>query len=247
MSFSKQVIDDGKVADSLIEAARTSAVEIATRRHAQFIALGMKGAPSAASIEALILTDAAVLEARRTELADADAALEKELGDDAEVLTRRELHAEEVRSALVEFRDVVQTACGASVVRSLGFVGETPREPVALETLGTAVAKEVAANPPRSSKRGVKLDAKALLEGFAEKVSALRQANADLRREKREEHLARARRDEAWSAFERDLATTASILDGQLRAVGLAHVADRLIPSAPRATPADPPAPPTPA
>lgn len=65
---SKQVLDDGKIAAGLIEAAYTHAPEIAKRRAAQYAALKVKGAPTANAIESQIHCDAAVLNHRLTEL-----------------------------------------------------------------------------------------------------------------------------------------------------------------------------------
>lgn len=250
MTLSKQVQDDVKVADAVIEAGRSYASEIAKRRHAQFIALAVGESPSIEAIAKHVKADASALEARRESLYKSDRELTEELGDDAEVFSRRDESARAVREILVEFRDVVQTACGSDVVRGLGFVGETPHDPVALETLGDGVYKKVEKEPPRSAKRGVKLDAKALVEGLPEAVAALRKSNADVRREKREEQLARARRDEAWAAFSRELSAVAASLDAQLRAVMLDDVADRLIPASKRGAPSKPEEPtptPTPA
>lgn len=245
---SKQVLDEGKTADALIQAARTHAPEIAARRAAQYAAAKLKGAPGAAAIEAQILLDAALLEHALDALRRADATLAAELGDDAGVFAARDLHAANVRAALVEFRDLVLANCGDAAVAALGFVGETPRDPAALEALGASVGAKVEAAPPRSQKRGVRFDARAALEGLDAEAAALARANAAVRKEKREEQGARAKRDEAWGAFNRERVAVGRSLEAQLRAVGLDDLADRLLPSsaaveAPAPTPAPVPAP----
>ncbi|MDB4931450.1 MAG: hypothetical protein JWM10_3934, partial [Myxococcaceae bacterium] len=130
---SKQVLDEGKTADGLIEAARTHAAEIAKRRAAQYAELKLKGALSADAIEAQIRLDAALLEHRLTRLRRADEGLAAELGDDDDFFAARDRHAESVRASLVGFRELVQANCGDAAVARLGFVGETPRDPAALE------------------------------------------------------------------------------------------------------------------
>ncbi len=241
---SKQVLEDGKTADGLIEAARTHAPDIAARRAAQYAAARLRGAPAAAEIESQIRLDAAMLAASLTALRRTEEALAVELGDDAAVFAARDRHAVGVRSALVTFREVVFANCGGDTVTALGFVGETPRDPVALETLGAAVLAIAERSPPRSQRRGVRFDAALALEGVAADVAALANANASVRKEKREEQAARSRRDEAWSIFNRERVSAARSLDAQLRAVGLDDLADRLLPSI--AAPADPVAAPAP-
>ena len=98
-------------------------------------------------------------------------------------------------------------------------MGGTPRDPVALEELGAAVLVKVAKSPPKSSRRGVRFDAKAALEGFDVEVAALTKANADVRREKREEQAARNHRNEAWKRFDRELSAAVARLGAELRAV----------------------------
>lgn len=242
---SKQVMDEGKLADSLIDAARTSAREIGVRRAAQYRAAGEEG-PTPAKIEAQVLLDARMVEALRVKLKQADDALDDELGDDAAVLAARDASAARVRTTLVDFREAVATNCGDVAVTALGFAGETPRDPVALEQLGAAVLRKVGTAPPKATRKGVRFDAKAALEGFDDAVEALAKANADARREKREEQLARARREETWQAFDRELASMQKRLDADLRAVGLDDVADRLVASSRAARPEPEPAPPAP-
>ena len=228
---SKQVLDEGKIADGLIEAARTHAADIAARRAAQYADLKHKGAPSADAIEAQIRLDAALLEHRLSRLRRADEALAAELGDDAASFTARDRHAERVRAALVAFRELVQANCGDAAVARIGFGGETPRDPAALEALGASVLARVADAPPKSQRRGVRFDADAALEGVGADVSALASANAAVRKEKREEQATRSRRDEAWTEFSRERVSAARSLDAQLRAVGLDDLADRLLPT----------------
>jgi hypothetical protein len=245
---SKQVLDEGKIADGLIEAARTHAAEIATRRAAQYAAVKLKGAPSAAVVEGQIRLDAALLEHTLTALRRADTALAVELGDDAAVFATRDGHAASVRASLVGFRDLVLTNCGDAAVAALGFVGETPRDPVALEALGATVCASVERSAPRSRRRGVRFDAAVALEGVEADVMALAAANATVRKEARESQAERSQRDEAWASFSRERVSAARSLDAQLRAVGLDDLADRLLPSvgvmdAPVATPDPTPAP----
>jgi hypothetical protein len=163
---SKQVLDDGKRADGVIESARTNAKEIATRRAAQYVTLGIKHAPTAATIEAEVLADADALSARRDALRGANKALEAELGDDVAVLAERDRAAGAVRGILVEFRSLVQPNCGDAAVVEVGFAGDTPRDPVALEALGGTVHEKVARHPPKATRRGVRFDAKAAIEGL---------------------------------------------------------------------------------
>lgn len=228
---SKQILDEGKTADGLIEAARTHAADIASRRAAQYATIKLKNAPTASVIESQIRLDASLLEHSLTALRRADELLAAELGDDAAVFAARDRHAASVRSSLVGFRELVLANCGDAAVAALGFVGETPRDPVALEALGASVLAGVEKSPPRSQRRGVRFDAKAALEGVAADVAALAAANAAVRKEKREEQAARSRRDEAWNAFSRERVSAARSLDAQLRAVGLDNLADRLLPS----------------
>lgn len=232
---SKLVFDDGKIADSVAEATRTHAKEIGKRRAQQYVSAGVKHAPGAAEIEAAVLADAAVLEQRRETLREADRELERELGDDAAVFAARDVAAESVRVALVDVRELVQTNCGDVAVREAGFVGNTPRDPVALEELGATVHGNITKKPPKATRKGVRFDAKVAVEGLDVQVAALAKANADVRREKREEQAARQLRDEAWTSFERELSSATARLDAGLRAVGLDNLADRIVRSS-RAT-----------
>ena len=246
---SKQVLDEGKQADLLVQAVRTNAAELAQKRAAQYAAAGLKNAPGATALEAVLLADASLLEKVHESLRRADKRLGDELGDDAAVFKARDDSAAAARAILVEFRDLVQTNCGAVAVREVGFLGDTPRDPSALEALGKDVLQKVEASPPRSAKKGVRFDARASLEGLAGEIKTLAKANADVRREKREEQAARAARDAEWDLFTREVSSAQRILDGRLRAVSLDAIADRITPSssttAPSEAPVEPPAPET--
>jgi hypothetical protein len=137
-----------------------------------------------------------------------------------------------VRQIVVDFREAVQTNCGAVAVRELGFAGDTPRDPVALEKLAEAVIAKVEKHPPRANRKGVRFDARAALEGLDAEVRALAKANADVLREKREEQSARSRRDRAWTDFDREHTATVNALDARFRSVGLDDLADRITPGA---------------
>lgn len=225
---SKQVLDDQKVSDSLIEAARTNAAEIGRRRAARFAELGLKGAPGAEAIAAVVLADAHALEVLQRRLVAADQELAKELSDDAAPLAERDASAADVRALLVDFRNGAQAICGDVAVRAMGFVGDTPRDPVALLALAEAVMTSVAKAPPRATRKGVKYDAHAAIEELPALHKTLKKANAAVLREKREEQTARAARDEAWAAFDQAHKLTYASLDAALRAAGMTDIADRL-------------------
>ena len=180
-------------------------------------------------IEGAVLADAELLERRCAGLRAANRELERELSDDAAVLAARDAAAESVRVTLVDVRELVQTNCGDVALREAGFVGNTPRDPAALEELGATVHDNLTKKPPKSMRKGVRFDAKAAVEGLDAQVAALATANGDVRREKREEQGARQRRDEAWTAFERELSSATARLDANLRAIGLDDLADRLV------------------
>ena len=215
----------------MIDAARTNAEHIGRERASHFAAVGVKPAPDAKSLAAVVLADARALEIAQEALAKADKVLADELQDDAEPLAERDARAEKVREHLVAFRSVLTAVCGEVAVRSVGFVGETPRDASALHALGAAVIDAVAKKPPKASVKGVKFSAPESLAGLDAELAALDVALKDVGREKREEQQARALRDKAWEAFEREYKLVTANLECALRSAGLGDVADRLRPA----------------
>jgi hypothetical protein len=227
---SKQVEDDVKRAREIAEAARTHAPEVARRVTADYKDQKIKGAPDEAALRSLLLADATLLEQRSAKLLETDNALAQELGDDPPYFKTRDETRAELRNGMVALRSSLLTNCGAGAVSAAGFAGETPEEPAALARLTRTVVASLEKKPPKATARGVKFNAREASSGLGELADQLEKALNDIRREKREEQGARSARDEAWMAFDRQVAVSALLFEGLFRRAGLADLADRLVP-----------------
>lgn len=235
---SKQVRDECKVGESIVAAGSAWACEIGARRAGQLAQLGLGGAQVEAAICQGIERDMAALAARGQRLQDADIALDVAESTGPGVLARRDEACQRTYNGLVLLREVVTAVAGDGAARELGFVGTTPRDPVAVEELAGRVLGRVATVKLTPTMAGVTLDLGAATQPLAAEHPALVQGNADVLEAKRREQFARARREELWVEYTRERTCTAWRLDADLRAVGLTDVADRLVPAVRKATPA---------
>lgn len=233
---SKQVRDECKVGDAVAMAGRTWACEIAAKRSAQLAEVGLGGPVTEPSLCQSIERDMGALVARGERLQAADTALDECEGRTPGVLARRDDVCARTLRGLLQVREVVTTFAGEPACRELGFVGSTPRDPVAVEELAARVLERVPTAKLTAQVPGVTLDLAATSAGLAADHAALVKANADVLDAKRAEQLARSRRDALWTEYTRERTLAQAQLDALLRAVGLADVADRLAPPARKAT-----------
>lgn len=236
---SKQIRDECKIGEAIAAAGRSWACEIANRRGARLTALGLGGAEVEAAIAQAIERDMSALALSGERLQDADTALDRAESVGPGLLARRDEACQRAYDHLVQMREVVATFAGAAAAREVGFVGTTPRDPVAVEEL----AGRVLAFLPRVTLTprlpGVTLDLAPSTAELAIRHDALVKANADALEAKHGEQLARSRRDELWAEYTRERTSTGLRLTADLRAVGLADVAERLLPTTRKVTAAE--------
>jgi len=236
---SKQIRDECKVGESIVAAGQTWACEIGVRRAGQFTDLGLGGPNVESALCQTIERDMSALAVRGQRLQEADTAL-----DDAEnaapgALARRDEANQRTLRGLVQVREVVTAVAGEGAARELGFVGPTPRDPVAVEEVTARVLGRVSTVKLTSQVPGVTLDLGPTTAALAVDHGALVAANAEVIDGKRREQLARSRRDELWGEYTRERTTAAARLESELRAVGLTDVADRLVPVVRKASAAE--------
>ncbi len=227
---SKQIRDECKVGDAVATAGRTWACEIAAKRSAQLAEVGLGGPLTEPSLCQSIERDMGALVARGERLQAADTALDECEGRTPGLLARRDDVGARTLRGLLQVREVVTTFAGEAACRELGFVGSTPRDPVAVEELAARVLERIATAKLTAQVPGVTLDLAAMSAGLAADHVVLVKANADALEAKRVEQLARARRDALWTEYTRERTFAQAQLDAVLRAVGLPDVADRLAP-----------------
>lgn len=235
---SKLVRDECKVGESIVAAGRSWACEIGVRRAGQLAELGLGGPQVEAAICQAIERDMAALAVRGQRLQEADTALDEAEATGPGVLARRDEAYQRVYGHIVQLRAVVTAVAGDAAARELGFVGTTPRDPVALEELGGRVLGRVAAAKVTVTTAGVTLDLGEATKPLAVDHPILARCNADALEAKRREQLTRARREGLWEDYTRERTCAAWRLDAELRAVGLGEVADRLVPTVRKAAPA---------
>jgi hypothetical protein len=229
---SKQIHDECKMGEAIVTAGRTWACEIGVRRAKQLDELGLGGPAVERGICQTIERDMDALAQRGQRLQESDTDVDSADCCDPGTLARRDEACTRTRDGLVRLREVVGAVAGDVATRELGFVGDTAREPLAVEELAGRVLGRVAKVKLTGLAPGVTLDLGALTAGLAGDYQVLVQGNADVQSAKRGAQLARVRRDELWASYTRERTSAAARLDADLRAVGLDEAADRLTPTA---------------
>jgi hypothetical protein len=226
---SKMVVDKQKSAES-VQAA------LETFKGAMVAGIGAVLGTEAEAAAGLLLDKAAVRLKESTDaMVAADDAHLKELSDDTDVLSLRDEKAADVYSNLVEFREIGAAVYGDPYMHRLGFDGNTPQDPTAVERLAGQVlssVKEVA--PPSPRRPGLSLDANDWTLPLTESRKALSEAISAAAREKREADATLVAKNAAMDNYDKVFSITATMVSSMLSFAGQKELARRVRPSSRR-------------
>lgn len=230
---SKQVIDREKSASAVAAVGETQA-------EATGIALGKLLKPFVAKGEAapnftmVLLLVARAIEGAKGRMVDADAAHEAELGDDDGVRAARDAACEALSDKLVELREVLTGAFGATTASSI-LAGPTPQDPVVLARFANEVVTALGRiKLPAPRIKGAKLDKAETAAEIADLRSALDTQLKGVAREVREAQATLEAKNQEIAAYDAIFTGGAKALEGLLLLAGKAELAAKVKPSSRR-------------
>jgi hypothetical protein len=226
MDVSKLVVDRQKSSRSVVAAAQT---------HAERVGDGMArllGADHKAPTIAMLRAMGNKLDRDCDAMVRADDAHNKELADDKEPRAARDLFAENVRSTLVEVREVVTAIFGAEFAAALGFDGNTPRDADHLVGLGGRVIDNMLHKaPPAPRFPGMCFDATYWTGRLTAAAGPLKQALGDVAREERENEATYVAKQRSIEEYDQTFSRVATYVSAMLTIAGEKELARRVRPS----------------
>jgi hypothetical protein len=183
------------------------------------------------------------LEARRVAHYDAELAYAAEQSDDPAARAALDTAEAEARAELIENRQVYAGSFGEVEAIKAGLSAATPEGGDTLIAYADNFLKALRADPQRKNRYGTTIDMTpniASIEAARDRVSAAQEA---VRRESRELQEAKAKRDRTQAALRAAYVQLATYYESMFRMASLDELADRLRPTARRASSAE--APPT--
>lgn len=229
---SKQVTDREKSARAVSAAAETHAKEIGAGLASALKPYLEKG-ETMPDVTLLARLLGRGIEARAKALVLADAAHEKELGDDAQPREDRDSAAETVRQVLVDLRAAAEATHGTAGLRMLGLAGAVPVDPSVLKTTADTVSgalRDEAVKLPKARK-GMKLDRQSFADELGESLPRLGKALRDVAREAREAEATLAAKTGAMEANDAGFSRAAGAIATLAAAAGLDDLAAKVRPS----------------
>lgn len=228
---------------AVIQRQKSSNTVVATREQLGVVGEALTGlfpkAPAGPLIAALVLLLGVFYDwlIRATdEMVKADIANVEELGDNREILDRRDQATAEVRAVLVELRAVLTTFFGPQVLAPFGyFTGETPTDPVLVQRLGASALKQLRTfNPPPAPRKSMQFDNAEWIELLEKPVETLDARLAEVAADLRQDQLTQQAKNRAVENYDRAFKATTTLLVGVFTAVGRDDLASRVKPSARR-------------
>ena len=226
---SKMVVDKQKSAES-VQAA------LEAFKEAMAGGIGAVLGTEAEAAAGLLLDKAALRLKESTDaMVAADDAHLKELSDDTDMLAERDEKAAEVYSNLVEFREIGAAVYGDSYMRRLGFDGNTPQDPTAMDRLAGQVLSSVeTVSPPSPRRAGLSLNAADWTLPLKGSRKALSEAISAAAREKREADTTLVAKNAAMDNYDKVFSITATMVSSLLSFAGQKELARRVRPSSRR-------------
>lgn len=162
----------------------------------------------------------------------ADDANLNETSDDSRLVTERDEKSANVNAHLVDIREASETVYGPDFTRELGFEDDTPRDPVAVQSLGALVLRNLgSATPPKPVKVGLSMDLGAWKKPLSAGLQSLAQAIQAVSDDKRDADQTLVDKREAMGRYDRTFSITANLISHMLRAAGEVELATRVRPS----------------
>jgi hypothetical protein len=158
------------------------------------------------------------LDASATSMVSADEAHLQELSDDDGPRRGRDAAAAELSDTLVSLREWLTGLFGGSTLRALGFSGETPTDPVALERFAGEVHGALQKDrlpPPRH--KGISWDPSNTRAELAKARAALQGHLQDVAREAREAQGTLRAKNDAMAAYDQRFSRVATFVSGLFR------------------------------
>jgi hypothetical protein len=217
----------------------SESVQAACTTHRQAMADGIAETLNDAALGNHVATivDKAIsrLQAHTAALVTADGENLRERGEDA---VARDEHASAVallREDLVVLRSGVGPVCGDAAVRSLGFDGDTPTDPVAVERVATTVLASLGKLATVESRvDGFSFDPKPWNKRIKAHLSAATSARARLMGELRETEATQRAKDKQMAEYDTTFKRVATLASALLEIAGESDLARRVRPSARR-------------
>ena len=225
---SKMVLDRKKSADTVVSAGTG---------YADTMAAGMAailGAEAEGAVRTLIRMATEKLKSDAETMVQADETHLNETADDSVLLVDRDEKAAAMRSVLVELREGAQAVYGSEFVRKLGFDGDTPSDPTAVQLLGSTVLKNIegaTGAPPAPVRTGMSMDLGAFKAPATDALSALDQALEAATADKRKSDQTLVEKQRSMAQYDLTFSTTANLLSHMLRAAGEKELAAKVRPS----------------
>lgn len=167
----------------------------------------------------------------RDAMVQADTAHETELADDPRAREARDEAAAKLSDKVIELRSVITGMYGAATSRAV-IVGQTPRDPVALERfVGEIVQNLGAVTWPAPRFAGAGLDAKAVAQDLSGAREALQAALTQVASEEREAQGSLSKKNQAIDEYDRGFTGVATTLAGLFTLAGEAELAEKVRPS----------------
>ncbi len=195
---------------------------------------GILGAEAEGAVRTLVGLAVQKLSIDTEAMVRADEAHLNETADDSSVIAARDEQAREVRALLVDLREGAGTVYGPELVRKLGFKGETPSDPTAVETLGGQVLSNlqaVVAAPPAPVRTGMSMNLDAFRTPLGDALGFLEQALGAASSDKRKSDQTLVDKQRAMEQYDLTFSTTANLLSHLLRAAGETELAAKVRPS----------------
>ncbi len=215
----------------------SSTVQSAGNGYEDKMATGMAdifGAEAEPATRTLLKLSVFKLKSDTESMIRADDANLNETSDDSRLLTQRDEDSANVNAHLVDIREASETVYGPDFTRELGFEGDTPRDPVAVQRLGVLVLRNLGSGstpPPKPIKVGLSMDLGAWKKPLATGLEELAHAIQAVSDDKRDADQTLVDKREAMGRYDRTFSTTANLISHMLRAAGEMELATRVRPS----------------
>jgi hypothetical protein len=230
---SRAVSDRVAITRTLTSAIEVHGAEVATALEE---ALFPDGAPATCDVRVFISALRAHAQRASDKVSAKDQAHAIELADDAEPRQAREVAKTALRESIIGIRGTLEGVYGASILKAYGLTGETPTENDELLHMASTVEDLLRQRPltEKALRVGITVDLKALADDVQGRISDLRAALGDVRREEREAQLTREARNAALIAWNTSYHGVAGVVTGLFELAGKSALAERVRPTARR-------------
>jgi hypothetical protein len=231
--MSKLVTDREKSARAVVAAAESHAAA-AGGGVRKLLASALKSGEKMPDLELMIALVGRTIGSTSKRLTEADAAHERELGDDAGPREERDEAAAEVRSLLVDLRAAVDTVYGPTGLRKLGIDAAVPSDPSVLASLGARVREALVDKKvklPKARRGGLNIDRGAFASGLETHLPKLKSALKSTAKEAREADETLRGKQTAQRDYDLAFSRGAAWLSATFALAGLDELAGKVRPS----------------